>query len=82
MIKRPEYSVAGMLKILKEEYLMSQRDVAKYLGVTQVMVMNWGLERAFPHRKNYEAVQDMLLKLSGRKVKYKGQAMDILNGEE
>ena len=82
MVKKPEYSVVGMLDLLKSEYKMSLREVAKYLGLTQASVVRWHTEECFPSEENYNAVQDILLRLSGRRVKYKGQAVDILNGEE
>lgn len=74
--------VQPLLKRLKSEYLMSQRDVAKWCGVNQPVVTWWATGKHLANDEHLDRLREALVLLAGRNVKYKGQALDILLGGE
>lgn len=67
---------------LKKEYLMSQRDIAKWCNTSQPMVTWWSTGQCVANDEHLDRLREALVLLSGRNIKYKGQALDILMGEE
>lgn len=80
-IKR-ENNGAELLDILVSEYKMTLTEIAKVMGVIKHVPTLWKHKDTYPSDKHYEMLQNMILKLSGGNVKYKGQAFDILMNEE
>lgn len=74
--------VQGMIARYKEEYNLSQRNLAKYLGVNQYVVYLWNIGRFAPNDENFDKLREIPLLLAGRSVKYRGQALDILMGRD
>jgi transcriptional regulator with XRE-family HTH domain len=75
--------IAKRMRILEKDYKMSVREIAKVVGVNFYIVSYWRNQKVNITDKNYEKVCNMMLKLVGKNIKYKGQAYDILmEGEE
>lgn len=75
--------VAKRMRILEKQYKMSVREIAKVVGVNFYIVSFWRNQKVNITMANYEKVCNMMLKLVGKNIKYKGQAYDILmEGEE
>jgi len=72
----------SLLAILKNEYKLSQRDLAEYLGVNQRVVFLWNTGRFAPNDENFNKLRDIPVLLSGRNIRYPKQALDILMGRE
>lgn len=71
-----------MLERLKREYKMSQRDIAVWCRTTQPMVTWWMTGKHMANDEHLDRLREALVLLAGRSIKYKGQALDILMGEE
>lgn len=71
-----------LLGRLKEEFLMSQRDVAKWCGVNNCVVAHWASGKYVASREHLDKMREVPLLLAGRNIRYKGQALDILMGRE
>lgn len=75
--------VAKRMRILEKQYKMSVREIARVVGVNFYIVSFWRNQKVNITMANYEKVCNMMLKLAGKNIKYKGQAYDILmEGEE
>ena len=74
--------VRAIMGRLKAEYKMSQRDIAKWCGTTQPMVTWWATGKHKANAEHVDRLREALVLLAGRNVKYKGQALDILMGDE
>lgn len=72
----------GLMRRLKGEYKMSQRDIAAWCGTTQPMVTWWATGRHNINDEHLDRLREALVLLAGRNIRYKGQALDILMGEE
>ena len=71
-----------LLSRLKQEYKMSQRDVAEYCGVNQCVVAKWASGEYVASDANLDKMREALVLLAGRNVRYARQALDILMGQE
>lgn len=74
--------VQGLLARYKEEYNLSQRNLAEYLGVNQRVVYLWNIGRFSPNDENFDKLREIPLLLAGRNIRYPRQALDILMGRE
>ena len=70
--------VVAKLKFLKDNYLMSSRDIAEALGVEQCTVVWWNQKKIRISYRNYEKLNEILLLLSGQNIRYKKQALDFI----
>lgn len=77
-----ESDVVELLRKANGEYKMSYREIAEWVGVGKYVVFRWVHGMSKITAKNYKRVAEMMGALKGRKIKYKGQAMAILRGEE
>lgn len=74
---------ARRIRVLDREYKMSIREIAKVMGVNFYVVSFWRNAKVEITKKNYEKLCNMMMKLTGKNIRYKGQAYDILmEGEE
>lgn len=81
--KRKAMDVARRMRILEKDYKMSVREIAKVVGVNFYIVSYWRNQKVTITDKNYEKVCNMMMRLTGKDIRYKGQAYDILmEGEE
>jgi transcriptional regulator with XRE-family HTH domain len=71
-----------LLAKLKKDYLMSQREVARYCGVNFCVVNKWATGKYVASDANLDKMREALVLLAGRNVRYPKQAMDILEGRE
>ena len=71
-----------LLARLKKEYLMSQREVARYCGVNVCVVTKWSTGKYVANDGHLDKMREALALLAGRNVRYPKQAMDILEGRE
>ena len=71
-----------LLAKLKKEYLMSQREVARYCGVNVCVVNKWATGKYVANDGHLDKMREALVLLAGRNVRYAKQAMDILEGRE
>ena len=74
--------VQALLARYKEEYNLSQRNLAEYLGVNQRVVYLWNIGRFSPNDENFDKLREIPLLLAGRTIRYPRQALDILMGRE
>ena len=77
-----EEIVKSKIKMLQKVYLMSYREIGEAVGVETCVVCWWSSGKHTIRESHYNKICDILLKLSGYNIKYKGQALDILKGEE
>jgi hypothetical protein len=70
-----------IVEMLHNDYKVGYRDLARYIGVMEYMPFRWKNLESFPNEENMAKLEDMVLRLAGHKVRYKGQAIDILKGE-
>lgn len=78
MITRRMRDTSKRMEILRKQYLMTTREIAQIVGVQQYVVVGWRKEKFQITQKNYEKVCVMMMKLTGRNIKYKRQAFDLL----
>lgn len=71
-----------LLKRLKEEFRMSQRDIAVWCGVNQPVVTWWSTGKHRASDEHLDRLREALVLLSGRNIRYPKQALDILMGRE
>lgn len=74
--------IAELIKVANMEYKMTYQEIADWVGVRKYMVCRWVNGRNKISAKNYEKVQDMIMRLSVCDVKYPRQAIDILRNWE
>ncbi len=77
-----EGEVKGLLCRLKEEYKISQRELARWCGVTQRVVVLWSKGEFMPSEEHLDKLREVPLLLAGRNIRYPKQALDILMGRE
>ena len=75
-------NIGQLIRVANQEYKMSYQEIADWVGVQKYMVFRWCSGKSKISAGNYEKVQDMMMRLNGYNVKYRGQAMDILRSEE
>ncbi|MBQ2871593.1 helix-turn-helix transcriptional regulator [bacterium] len=71
-----------LLAKLKEEFKMSQRDVAKWCGVNNCVVSKWASGEYVASTQHLDKLREVPLLLAGRVIRYPKQALDILMGRE
>lgn len=71
-----------LIQQLKKDYLMSQRDIAKYCDVMHCVVNGWANDKITPNDEHLDKLREALVLLAGRNVRYPHQALDILQGRE
>lgn len=71
-----------LLAKLKEEFKMSQRDVAKWCGVNNCVVAKWATGKSVANTEHLDRMREVPLLLAGHNIRYPRQALDILMGEE
>jgi hypothetical protein len=71
-----------LIEKLKKDYLMSQRDIAKWCGVMHCVVNAWANDKVVANDEHLDKLREALVLLAGRNVKYPHQALDILQGRE
>ena len=67
---------------LKKDYLMSQRDIAKWCDVMHCVVNGWANDKITANDEHLDKLREALVLLAGRNVRYPKQALDILQGRE
>lgn len=67
---------------LKKDYKMSQRDIARWCGVNYSVVNLWYNDKIIPISAHLDKIMEAFVLLAGRNIRYKHQALDILQGEE
>lgn len=77
-----EGEVRGLLCRLKDEYKISQRELASWCGVTQRVVVLWYKGEFMPSEEHLDKLREVPLLLAGRNIRYPKQALDILMGRE
>ena len=77
-----ESEVKSLLCRLKEEYKLSQRELASWCGVTQRVVVLWYKGEFMPSEEHLDKLREVPLLLAGRNIRYPKQALDILMGRE
>ena len=80
--KENEGQAQILLAKLKNEFKMSQRDVAEWCGVNTCVVAKWATGKYTASTKNLDKMREVPLLLAGRNIRYKRQALDILMGRE
>ena len=80
--RESESEVKGLLCRLKEEYKISQRELASWCGVTQRVVVLWYKGEFMPSEEHLDKLREVPLLLAGRNIRYPKQALDILMGRE
>jgi hypothetical protein len=71
-----------LIQKLKKDYLMSQRDIAKYCDVNACVVNLWANDKVVATDGHLDMLREALVLLAGKIVKYPHQALDILQGRE
>lgn len=71
-----------LLARLKEEFKMSQRDVAKWCGVNHCVVARWATGKWAATTEHLDRMREVPMLLAGRNIRYPKQALDILMGRE
>jgi hypothetical protein len=71
-----------LIERLKRDYLMSQRDIAKYCGVNYCVVNFWANDKVVANSEHLDKLKEATVLLAGRNVRYPHQALDILQGRE
>lgn len=77
-----ESEVKSLLCCLKEEYKISQRELARWCGVTQRVIVLWYKGEFMPSEEHLDKLREVPLLLAGRNIRYPKQALDILMGRE
>lgn len=77
-----ENEIKSLLCRLKEEYKISQRELARWCGVTQRVVVLWYKGEFMPSEEHLDKLREVPLLLAGRNIRYPKQALDILMGRE
>lgn len=67
---------------LKNDYKMSQREIAIWCGVNYPVVNGWYNSKITPISEHLDKIREALALLAGRNVRYRHQALDILQGKE
>ncbi len=67
---------------LKNDYMMSQRDIAKWCDVMYCVVNQWANDKVVANDEHLDRLREALVLLAGRNVRYPHQALDILQGKE
>lgn len=80
--RKNEGEVKSLLCRLKEEYKISQRELASWCGVTQRVVVLWYKGEFMPSEEHLDKLREVPLLLAGRNIRYPKQALDILMGRE
>lgn len=80
--RESEGEVKSLLCRLKEEYKISQRELASWCGVTQRVVVLWYKGEFMPSEEHLDKLREVPLLLAGRNIRYPKQALDILMGRE
>ena len=75
-------NISDLIKILNDDMKMTQKDIGDYVGVESYIISLWKSGKIYANVDNYDRVHDMVLRLNGRNIKYKGQALDILIAED
>lgn len=68
--------------VLKKDMKMKRSEIAEYIGVMDYVITNWQNGKQYANPENYEKIADMVLRLSGRNIKYPRQAIDILREQD
>jgi hypothetical protein len=71
-----------LIQKLKKDYLMSQRDIAKYCEVNSCIVNLWANDKVVANDEHLDMLREALVLLAGKMVNYPHQALDILQGRE
>ena len=77
-----ESEVKSLLCRLKEENKISQRELARWCGVTQRVIVLWYKGEYMPSEEHLDKLREVPLLLAGRNIRYPKQALDILMGRE
>lgn len=80
--RESEGEIKSLLCRLKEEYKISQRELASWCGVTQRVVVLWYKGEFMPSEEHLDKLREVPLLLAGRNIRYPKQALDILMGRE
>lgn len=75
-------NIGDLIKILNEDMKMTYKEISNYIQVETYVVCLWKQGKMYANAENYEKVHDMVLRLSGRNIKYPRQALDILREED
>ena len=75
-------NISDLIKILNDDMKMTLKDISEYVKVEKYIVSLWKNGKIYANEFNYEKVHDMVLRLNGRNIKYRGQAIDILREED
>ena len=73
--------IREMIKVLNEDKKMSLQEIADYVGVEKYVVNNWKQGKTKAKVENLMKVQCMYMVLEFYDIKYRGQALDILEEE-
>lgn len=74
--------VRPLLAKLKRDFKMTQREIAIWCGVNQCVVNLWATGKGSIQSVNLNRLKEAIVLLGGHKIRYKGQAIDVLMGEE
>ena len=80
--RESEGEIKSLLCRLKEEYKISQRELASWCGVTQRVIVLWYKGEFMPSEEHLDKLREVPLLLAGRNIRYPKQALDILMGRE
>lgn len=75
-------NISDLISVLNGDMKMTYDEIAVYVGVTKYVISLWRHGKTYANEDNYEKVHDMVLRLSGRNIKYPRQAFDILVEED
>lgn len=73
--------VVELIDVLLGDYKMTNKEIAECIGVYPYNIVNWKSGKFIINKENFERIQKMVAILSGRDIRYRGQAFDILMGE-
>lgn len=75
-------NISDLIGVLNGDMKMTYDEIACYVGVTKYIISLWKNGKTYANQDNYDKVHDMVLRLSGRNIKYPRQAFDILVEED
>lgn len=75
-------NISELINVLNKDMKMTHDEISTYVGVTKYIISLWQNGKSYASQDNYEKVHDMVLRLSGRNIKYPRQAFDTLVEED
>ena len=81
LVKKPN-NIAELVKVLTGEMKMTHQEIADYIGCDKYLVSRWKIGMNYAKDEYYGKVQDMVMRLSGRGIRYPRQAADVLREED